>query len=115
MISAFRDVRIETWNTQGLGCVKKRTIVRDAICSSAPHVIRIQETKLRAIDRFVLASFLPSHLSGYDTVDAIGSSGGILTAWDPQFLSLDSSRRDHFSLSTVLSSSLSDRAKAIFR
>jgi hypothetical protein len=57
---------------------------------------------MRAIDRFVLASFLPA-LSVYDTVDAIGASGGILTAWDPQFLSLDSSRRDRFSLSLYCS------------
>jgi hypothetical protein len=55
----------------------------------------------------VLASFLPPQLSDYVTVDAVGSSGGIITIWDPQFLSLTSSRRDRFSLSTVLLSTLS--------
>jgi exonuclease III len=80
MISVFRDVTVESWNTQGLGCLKKRPIVRDAISSSAPSIICIQETNLSSIDCFYVTSFLPSYLFEFATVDAVGSSGGILTA-----------------------------------
>jgi hypothetical protein len=65
------------------------------------------------IDRFVAASILPSNLCSFETVDAMGSSGGILTAWDPGLFSLVSVRRDRFSLSVVLSSQLSGLFLAI--
>jgi hypothetical protein len=92
MISSLRDFSVESWNTQGLGCLKKRSVVRDAISLASPSIVCLQETKLRSIDQFVAASILPSNLSCFETVDALGSSGGILTAWDPSFFLLISSR-----------------------
>jgi hypothetical protein len=62
----------------------------------------LQETKLRSVDRFVTASLLPSNLSAFATLDSAGSSGGILTAWDPRDFALFSTRRDRFSLSIGL-------------
>jgi exonuclease III len=108
MIKHLRDVKIVSWNTQGLGCLKKRPIVRDAISSAAPSIVCIQETKLASMDGFVAASILPSGLTSFESLDAIGSSGGILTAWDHRQFSLTSVRRDSFSLCTSLQSSLSD-------
>jgi exonuclease III len=113
MISAFRDITIESWNTQGLGCLKKRPVVRDSISSANPSIICVQETKLAAVDRFVLSSFLPSNLSCFETVDAIGSSGGILTAWDAGLYSLVSAHRCRFSLTLMLQSFLSDLVFAV--
>jgi exonuclease III len=113
MISAFRDVKIESWNTQGLGCLKKRPIVRDAISNASPSIMCIQETKLASVDSFCAASFLPSRLSAFATVDAIGSSGGILTGWDPALFSLISSHSTQFTLTKTLQSSLSDLTFAV--
>jgi hypothetical protein len=73
----------------------------------------MQETKLSLIDRFSATSFLPSHLSEFATVDAVGSSDDILTAWDPRLYSLFSSRKDRFSLTTTLSSTLCDLVFAV--
>jgi hypothetical protein len=113
MISGFHDVKIESWNTQGLGCLKKRPRVRDAISSAAHSIMCIEDTKLSAIDIFVFNSFLPNQLSCFDTVDAVGSSGGILAAWDPALFSLVATHRDRFSLTTTLQSYLSDLVFAI--
>jgi hypothetical protein len=63
---------------------------------------------LSSIDRLTAACFLPSQLIGFAAIDAVGSSGGILTAWDPSLFSLIAIRRDHFNLTTTLQSYLSD-------
>jgi hypothetical protein len=113
MISANRDVLVESWNTQGLGNLAKRPVVRDAISSASPSIVCSQETKLPSVDRFTAASFLPTQLSDFLTVDAIGSSGGIPTAWHPTLFSLVASHRASLSLTVKLRSSLSDLLFAI--
>ncbi|XP_071684919.1 uncharacterized protein [Lolium perenne] len=65
------------------------------------------------MDNFTAAHILPQNLSSYETLDAIGSSGGIFTAWDPHQFSLTAVRRDRFSLSTSLQSFLSDLALVV--
>jgi hypothetical protein len=113
IISATRDVKIESWNVQGLGCHKKRPVVRDAISTATASIICLQETKLQSVNRLTVLSFLCSHLSEFATVNAIGSSDGILMTWDPRLYSLSSVRHDRFSLSVALSSMLSDLSFAI--
>jgi exonuclease III len=113
MISGCCEFKVKSWNTQGLGCLKKRPLVRDAISSASPSIVCIQETKLSSIDRIAAVSFLPSNLADFSTVDAVGSSGGIPTAWDPSLFSSIAVRRDRFCLTTTLQSSLSDLVLAI--
>jgi exonuclease III len=110
MSRAVREIKIVSWNVQGVGCVEKCPIVRNVISRSSPSIVCLQETKLRSVDRFIAASLLPPNLSAFATLDSVGSSGGILTARDPRDFALVSTRRDRFSLSVGLvstSSSLS--------
>jgi hypothetical protein len=68
---------------------------------TSPVVVCIQQTKLASLDGLKARSFLPAGLSDFATVDAMGSRGGIATAWDPRFLSMSSSTRLAHSLTTV--------------
>jgi exonuclease III len=47
-----------------------------------PTIICLQETKLSSTDPFKAATFLPNGFSSFMCVDARGSRGGILTAWN---------------------------------
>jgi hypothetical protein len=42
--------------------------------------------------------FLPSSMPSFVALDAVGSSAGIITAWDPRAVSLDHSVSKRFSL-----------------
>jgi exonuclease III len=54
-------------------------------------VICLQETKLTSPSSFKAATFLPSSTSSFVALDAIGTSGGIITAWDLCVVALDRS------------------------
>jgi exonuclease III len=102
------------WNVRGLGDLDKRKVVRDALVSAAPSVICLQETKLRDVDTFTAHTFLPpSHAGTYHAVDSDGSHGGMLTAWDPNVFSLTFFISRRHTLTTVLSSTISDHCIAV--
>jgi hypothetical protein len=83
-------------------------VVRNALSLACPIVICIQESKLAALDDRKARSFLSQNVSAFETVDAMGSHGGIVSAWDPNVLSLTSSFWRSFSLTTCLSSTTSE-------
>lgn len=68
----------------------------------------LQETKLFA-PSFKIRSFLPSHLSEHQLVNAAGTSGGLITAWDPKALALDDVEAKHILIVklTILASGIS--------
>lgn len=70
--------------------------------SSRNSFIPIQETKLCNPDQRKLRSFLPSHLAYHSTVPAIGTSRGILSAWEHTSLTLTTATSQAFSLNTDL-------------
>lgn len=59
--------------------------------SSSFDLVLLQETKLHNITPFKLASFLPASLANFVHLDAVGTSGGILTAWNNNLLRLKNS------------------------
>jgi exonuclease III len=99
-----------SWNVRGLGDPEKCTIIRDAICSTSPSIVCLRETKLNACDFFKAATFLPQNFtSSFVTCNAAGSRGGILTAWDPNALTLDHHAvHNSFCLSTSFTSAFSE-------
>jgi hypothetical protein len=76
------------WTVRGLGRRCKRDDVKAAINSFLPHILRLQETKLMAVSRFLASSFLPPSLRSFIFKPSVGASGGILMAWDDSFLEL---------------------------
>lgn len=97
--------RLSSWNVRDLNDTTKCGDVLAELLPQHLTFLVIQETKLATFDRTKLRSFLPSHLTTYDTVAATGASGGILSAWDPTSFALTSSTKRSFSLTTDLCSS----------
>lgn len=75
-------MRTISLNVRGIGTADKSKWVRQLICNEKPMVIGIQETKMNYLDENLVNSIWGSDNFGYAKVDAIGSSGGILTVWD---------------------------------
>jgi hypothetical protein len=97
-----------SWNLRGLGDDDKCVVARDALSLVNATVICIQETKLAVLENAKAHRFLPHSLSEFTTVDADGSRGGIVTAWDGRLLENTGTRREIFSLTTSFISTTSD-------
>ena len=81
MSNGFQNFHIVSWNVRGLDDQDKCAVVKDAVVSTAPAVICLQETKLRDLNHFKAHSFLPPHFTNtIQYVNAAGSHGGFLTA-----------------------------------
>jgi endonuclease/exonuclease/phosphatase family metal-dependent hydrolase len=78
---------------------KKCPNIAACISDLAPKIILLQETKLSSLSATKAASFLPPALRLYFVVDAYGSSGGLLTAWDSNFCTLVASVPSRHALS----------------
>jgi len=111
-MSSSKPFLVFCWNVRGLGDPKKCTIVRDAIRSARPTIACLQETKLSACNFFKAATFLPPNLaSSFVSYDAVGSRGGMLTAWDPSLVTLQNhSSPNDYCLSTCFSSTASEHS-----
>jgi len=114
MSNGFKNFHIVSWNVRGLDDQDKCAVVKDAVVSTAPAVICLQETKLRDVNRFKAHSFLPPHFTNtIQYVNAAGSRGGILTAWNTNTFTLDTFISRRHTLTTVLSSTASEQCFSI--
>ncbi|XP_071677171.1 uncharacterized protein [Lolium perenne] len=103
-----RKLLFSSWNVRGLGDEDKCHLVRDSVASALPSVMCFQESKLSHLDAAKARSFLPATLADFAVVDANGSRGGLVTAWDGRMLSLSNTIARVFSLTTTLSSTTTD-------
>ncbi len=97
-----RTFKFLTWNVRGHNgrekCSVVRTIVRNCRCG----VICLQETKLAYTTLSKFNSFRGFNIREFHTLDAVGTRGGLLTAWNPSLFDCVSESAGVFSLSTVL-------------
>nr|XP_020185877.1 uncharacterized protein LOC109771591 [Aegilops tauschii subsp. strangulata] len=91
-------------SSDGLGGVDKCGVVRNAIHTVNPVLACIQESKLSDLSTSKARSFLPSRLGSFVSKNAEGSRGGMVTAWDPNVLSLSASSASRYTLTASLSS-----------
>jgi hypothetical protein len=109
----FRKLFFGSWNVRGLGDDDKCSVVRDNIAFANFSILCIQESKLISLSQAKSRLFLPPALSKFDVVDADGSRGGMVTAWDPRVVSLVSSIHRSYSLTTSFASTTSDIAFSV--
>lgn len=83
MTNETRTFNLLCWNVRGLGESSKCPLVRDTIQSSEADIVCIQDSKLAHTPGLKARTFLPARLRDFRCVDAAGSRGGLLTAWDP--------------------------------
>lgn len=97
-------MRILNWNVRGLGDTDKCKLVKDAILSCRRNVVCLQETKLQAVEAAKASSFLPFSLKSFFSMPASGSAGGLLVAWDQDYVSATEIFRNQYCISVNLSS-----------
>ncbi|TVU18766.1 hypothetical protein EJB05_34879, partial [Eragrostis curvula] len=108
MSNNVKLIRVVSWNVRGLGESDKCTNVRDALSSLTPSILCIQETKLATLDRFKACTFLPAGFTSIERIDADGSRGGILTAWNPAAFTITAATRSTYALTVTLASTHTD-------
>lgn len=76
-------MKIISWNVRGLGDVNKRRLVKECVSNFLLDIVLFQETKKEVVgDQFVRSS-VGASLSEWCALPAIGTSGGIFLAWNP--------------------------------
>ncbi|CAN6228097.1 unnamed protein product [Urochloa humidicola] len=114
MSSASKLFTVMSWNVRGLGDSDKCDVVRDAISAASPTLVCLQETKLTDVTAKKARLFLPpTHASSLHFLSAAGTRGGILTAWNANSFTLESFIARRHTLTTVLSSTLSDHRLSV--
>lgn len=72
-----------SWNVRGLSGVEKKRLVKEVIRSCNLDVLVIQETKKEEMSSRLVKWILGSVLSEWCVVPMVGTTGGILCAWNP--------------------------------
>lgn len=93
-----------SWNVRGLGDSDKCTTVRESLCSSLPSFVCLQETKLCDLSPQKALGFLPRSLPDFLCLNASGTRGGIVRAWNGAHFTLLSSVVRSISLKATFSS-----------
>ncbi len=94
--------RFLSWNVRGLNRTDKCTAVKAFIRGCKCGVVCLQETKLSSISQAKFLSFCGFHIRDFRSMDAAGTRGGILSAWNPALFECGHSWAGSFSLNTVL-------------
>ncbi|XP_076936084.1 uncharacterized protein LOC143603041 [Bidens hawaiensis] len=72
-------------NIRGVGESKKADWIRGLKTCNGAHFVAIQETKAIGLMLYVVNRFWGRSIYEFDSVDAFGRSGGILSIWDPSY------------------------------
>lgn len=93
------NVKIFSWNVRGLNCAARREAVRLLLQQSRPQIICLQETKLAEVNFSVAMEFLGApYCSSFAYLPAEETRGGVLIAWDQDYISGGAARKDIRSL-----------------
>ena len=98
---------IISFNTRGLGRPQKKTSLKRLCNNLKPSVIMLQETMFEGSKA---ESIIKELLKDWEveSVDSVGLSGGLLTAWSPALLKIDSKK-----LESALETKLFDKETGI--
>lgn len=97
-----RIFRFLTWNVRGLNDNSKCTVVKSFIQHCNCCAVCFQETKLSAITTAKFHSFGGFHLQDFRSLNAEGTRGGLLTAWNPNLFYCLNESMGRFSLNVLL-------------
>ncbi len=91
-----------SWNVRGLNDPVKCSSILALVRNCKGSVVCFQETKLAFVSAFKLRSFCGNFLRDFRTLDADGSRGGLLTAWNPALFDCLRSWASLYSLNVLL-------------
>jgi exonuclease III len=101
---------IGSWNIRGLNDQNKCKDVLAELFQLNPSIALLQETKLSTCDKFKAKTFLPNACDQFATLPALGSCGGMITAFSSRLFSLISSIQRQYTLTLCLNSHLTSNA-----
>ncbi|KAJ4813587.1 RNA-directed DNA polymerase (reverse transcriptase)-related family protein [Rhynchospora pubera] len=96
------NFKILTWNVRGLNDLDKRLAVRQTILLERPAIVCLQETKWDAPTNSLVYQSCGFRFANFQTIDSIGTRGGVLLAWDGRIFSLLNSQATQHLLSVDL-------------
>lgn len=83
-----------SWNIRGLGARVKKNALKKLTTSESPSFVLIQEKKLENIDQKTIRACWNHDNLGFVASPSLGNSGGILTIWDQNLFSMESSKSE---------------------
>ncbi|XP_058078824.1 uncharacterized protein LOC131227097 [Magnolia sinica] len=93
----------------GLGSKQKRRLIKSSCSRNNPHIICLQETKMKGMDSQLMSSIWKASDASWVIKEASGSLGGILIAWRVSHWPLLNSSVGSFSISATLRNSVSSK------
>ncbi len=97
-----RCFRFLSWNVRGLNGPDKCKSVKLFLKGCKCGVICLQETKLSSISKDKFFSFCGFHLREFRVMNAGGSRGGLITAWNPSLFECVDGWTGRFTINSVL-------------
>lgn len=98
-IMIHNDPKILNWNVRGLNTVARREAVKIVCQQVRPFIICLQETKLSTVAVPLPMEFMGAKFSNFEYIPADETRGGVLIAWDGDFIIRNLVRKDNFCLS----------------
>jgi exonuclease III len=75
-------IKVTSWNCRGLGSEIKKEMVRNLLRLENPHILFLQETKMKDFDVLQATTYFWKTSHG-KAVSSKGGCGGICTLWNP--------------------------------
>lgn len=91
-----------SWNVRGLNEEDKRIAIRQTILLEKPDIVNLQETKLRQMNDQLMKQTYGRRLQNYTCLNANGTRGGILIAWNARKFDLVQQISGSYTVSAVL-------------
>lgn len=91
-----------SWNVRGLNDAAHRELVKQTTLGARPSVVCLQETKLSSITQPIVADTLGQGFAGYRALNAAGTRGGILLAWNEDLISVSGVECRQFSATALV-------------
>ena len=85
-MNTSRNIKFISWNVRGLNDKDKRAKIKHVVMAEAPHLICLQETKIQSMDPMLVKQTVGAKATHYRAIPACNTAGGLLVAWDGNFL-----------------------------
>ena len=90
------------WNVRGLNNPAKKHAVREFVVAAKVNLVCVQETKLDAVDQFIVMQWIGPSFDGFDYLPVVETRRGILLAWDRTVLDIDNISQDANSITGLV-------------
>lgn len=107
------DFTILNWNVRGLNTPARREAVLGLIQAVNPTIVCLQESKLQHIDARLAAEFLGASFSQFAYLPADGTKGGIVFAWNPDYIEATDPIQKDFSLTMSMKQRMTNTSSSI--